>query len=223
MTKSLQLLTALLFAGILGANAQLFPKVSKPESNEASMLVLQFGHTNDGKLETVTNLNFSGWAPAVINANGEIVPFRKYDAGADFTNIYYAENLAAGTYKLVGFYHVYIDYSKLDEMRKGNPDKMTKYAPYENLSYHVKQLFPLQDTVTVQLEANKVMTFGTYAVKYAWVGGLAGTTDDRWKANEEKTEVTTSKPDDNTVLRYIKTWATPAWKKWNAKNDVSPL
>ena len=74
MTKSLQLLTALLFAGILGANAQLFPKVSKPESNEASMLVLQFGHTNDGKLETITNLNFSGWAPAVLNANGRLFP-----------------------------------------------------------------------------------------------------------------------------------------------------
>ncbi|MGE0076332.1 MAG: hypothetical protein AB7S48_00580 [Bacteroidales bacterium] len=209
--------------GTMSINAQLFPRVTKPSSPEMSMLVIQFAHDDNGKMGNVNNMNFSGWAPAVMGPDGKVIPFRNFDAGADFTNIYYSENLPVGEYKLIGFYHVYIDYSKLDEVRKGAPDKLTKYAPYEDLPYHVKQLVNLSEPVVVTLEPNKVMTFGTYAVKYKWFGGLAGTTDDRWRVVEDETSITVAEPQNNTVLRYIKSWATPAWKKWNAKNDATVL
>lgn len=206
------------------SNAQLFPKVKKPSSPEMSMLVLQLSHDNDGQMENVINTNFTGWAPAVKGPDGNIIPFRKYDAAADITNIYYSENLPAGEYTLIGFYHVYTDYGKLKEYEAEiGHQHIPSYEPYENKPYHVKQLFELAQPVKIQLIPNKVMCLGNYAVKYKWVGGAAGTTDDRWRVVEDETSITVAEPQNNTVLRYIKTWATPAWKKWNAKNDATPL
>jgi hypothetical protein len=204
--------------------AQLFPKVDKPTSDEMSMLVLQYAQEKDGKMENVLNMNFTGWAPAVKGPDGQIVPFRNYDKGADFTNIYYAENLPAGEYTLLGFYHVYTDYGKLKEYETSiGKTIIASYDPYGNLPYHVKQLIPLKQEVVVKLEANKVMTMGSYVVKFKWVSGMAGTTDDRWKAKEDETSITMEDPKSETVIRYIKSWATPAWKKWNAKNPANPL
>lgn len=202
--------------------SQFFPKVEKPSTPEMSMLVLQSSRDEDGKLVRIINFNFSGWAPAVMNSEGKIVPFRNFDAAADFTNIYYSENLPAGEYKLIGFYHVYTEYSKLEEYQKQFPNHIPTFSPYKEMPYHVKQLFSLKEPVVVVLEPNKIMTFGSYMVKFKWVGGASGTTPDRWKAIEERTLLTTE-PQNDTVLRYMKTWATPAWKKWNEKNTATKL
>ncbi|HDP74415.1 MAG TPA: hypothetical protein ENN49_00800 [Bacteroidales bacterium] len=223
--KQLVITTAALISLFMPTGfAQLFPKVDKPKSDEMSMLVLQFAYDNDGKMENVLNMNFTGWAPAVKGLDGKIVPFRKYDMGANFTNIYYAENLPAGEYTLIGFYHVYTDYGKLKEFETAQGKQhIPSYEPYVDRPYHVKQLIPLKQAVVVKLEPNKVMTMGSYAVKFKWVGGASGTTDDRWKVIEDQTSITLEDPASETVIRYIKTWATPAWKKWNAKNPVEPL
>ncbi|MEI7499607.1 MAG: hypothetical protein WCK84_04075 [Bacteroidota bacterium] len=213
---------ALLSFVVLSGYAQLFPKVDKPTSPGMSMLVLQFARDENGKMSRIVNMNFTGWAPAVKGPDGNIVPFRNLDGAADFTNIYYAENLIAGDYALIGFYHIYTDFSKLNayEKEKARP-VIPSFAPYKDMPYHVKQLIPLKEAVNVALVADKVMTFGNYAVKYKWVGGSAGTTDDRWKVIEEETSITLADSKSDTVLRYIKTWATPAWKLWNAKNPVN--
>lgn len=202
--------------------SQFFPKVEKPSTPEMSMLAIQASHDEDGKLGKIENMNFTGWAPAVMNSEGKVVPFRNFDAGADFTNIYYAENLPAGEYKLIGFYHVYTDYSKLEEYHKQFPNHIPTFSPYKEMPYHVKQLFSLKEAVIVNLESNKIRTFGSYVIKFKWVGGMGGTTPDRWKAIEEKT-LLTAEPQNETVLRYMKTWATPAWKKWNEKNAATKL
>lgn len=223
MKRTITLIMATAILGIYSSHAQLFPKVDKPTSDNASMLAVQFGHENDGKYESVANLNFSGWVPAVKGPNGEEVAFRNFDSGAKFTNIYYAENLAAGEYTLVGWHHIYTDYSKLDAHKAATGEKLARWAPFENLPYHVKQLIPLTEPVVVNLEPNKIMSLGSYAVVYKWIGGAAGTTDDRWKVDEEFTKIVKSNPADDTVIRYMKTWATPTWKKWNAKNLATPL
>jgi hypothetical protein len=219
MKKKLTLTIFALLLFVAQGFAQFFPKVEKPTSPEMSMLALQGSHDEDGKPGKIENMNFTGWAPAVMNAEGKVVPFRNFDAGADFTNIYYAENLPAGEYKLIGFYHVYTDVDKLREYQKKFPNFTPRFTPYEDNPYHVKQLFNVKDPVVVMLEPNKVMTFGSYLIKYAWTEGMGGTTTDRWKAIENKTSVI-SDPQDATVLRYMKTWATPAWKKWNEKNVI---
>lgn len=222
MKKSLNLFLLLFVLSVIPGFAQFFPKVEKPTSPEMSMLALQGSHDEDGKLGRIENMNFTGWAPAVMNQEGKIVPFRNFDAGADFTNIYYAENLPVGEYKLIGFYHVYTDVDKLREYQKKFPNFIPRFTPYEENTYHVKQLFSVKEPVVVKLEPNKVMTFGSYLIKFVWTGGMGGTTPDRWKAVEEKSSIT-SDTKNETVLRYMKTWATPAWKKWNEKNAVSPL
>jgi len=224
MERKLLVTTAALFLGIITVFGQLFPKVTKPTSPEMSMLIVQFAHDEGDKISSVANTNFSGWAPVVKGPDGSIIPFRNYDAGANITNIFYAENLVAGTYTLVGFYHVYTDYSLLDAYEKEVEKAIiASYGPFENYPYHVKQIIPLKEPVTISLEPNKIMSLGSYAVKYRWVGGMGGTTDDRWKVVEDETSITQADPKSDTLLRYIKPWATPAWKKWNVKNPATPL
>jgi hypothetical protein len=223
MKKLAIISSALFFLTLLNAKAQLFPKVDKVASPEMSMLVIQFAHDNEGKMENVSNLNFTGWAPVVEGPDGKIVKFRNFDAGADMTNIYYAENIEAGEYTLKGFNHLYTNYTKLDEYKNETGEQFAKYAPYENLPYHEVQFFALSNPVVINLEPNKIMSFGSFAVKYKWVSGAAGTTDDRWKAIEDYSAITLEKPYDDYVLRYIKPWRTPAWKKWNEKNLANPL
>ena len=223
MKRSALTITVLLFCAFT-VYGQLFPTVKKPASETMSLLALQLSHDNNGSMTKIVNTNFSGWAPAVKGPDGLIVPFRRFDAGADFTNIFYAENLIAGEYTLIGFYHVYTDYGKLKQYETEiGRTIITSYEPYEDRSYQVKQLFPLKNNVIVNLEAGKVKTFGSYAIKFGWVGGAMGTTDDRWKMNEEKTLVTVEDPSNELVLRYMKSWATPAWKKWNELNPASKL
>lgn len=222
--KKFLTMVLLLVVGGLTSSAQLFPRVDKPASADASMLVVQFAHDDNGTMRLMSNMNFTGWAPAVKGPDGAIVPFRTFDAGADITNIYYSENLTPGVYTLIGFYHDYTDYSKLDEYRKiKGPNYLAEYGPFKGLPYHVKQLIILEQAVEVTLEANKMQTFGSYAITYKWLSGVAGTTDDRWKVVEEETKFTLMDTDSDYLLRYMKTWATPAWKKWNAKNNVQPL
>jgi hypothetical protein len=140
------------------------------------------------------------------------------------TNIYYAENLKAGEYTLIGFYHVYTNYGKLSEYEKEiGKQFIPSYDPYADNKYHIKQIFSLNEPVKINLVANKVMSLGSYAVKYKWVEGMAGTTDERWKMNESQTAITKSVPFDEYILRYIKAWRTPNWKKWNEKNPATPL
>jgi len=222
MKKQLLILSFLLSFSAGNGFAQFFPKVDKPTAPEMSLLVLQASKDEDGKAGKLQNVNFTGWVPAVVNAEGTAVPFRNFDAGADFTNIYYAENLTAGEYKLIGFYHIYTDYTKLEEYQKKFPSHLPSFTPYKDMPYHVKQLFSLPEPVIVALESNKIQTFGSYLIKFTWVGGMGGTTPDRWRAIEAKTSVTAD-PKNETVLRYMKTWANPAWKKWNEKNSATQL
>ena len=52
---------------------QFFPKVEKPASPEMSMLAMQASHDEDGKLGKIENMNFTGWAPAVMNPEGMVI------------------------------------------------------------------------------------------------------------------------------------------------------
>ena len=226
MKRITLLAIALLYVGVNFSNAQLFPKVDKPTSDNTSMLVLQFAcEKDDGSgYEIVTNNNFTGWAPVVKGPNGDIVPFRKFDSAADINNIFYSENLEAGEYTLIGFYHVYADYGKLDEYRKeiNNPNYLMSYEPYANKPFHIKQLVELDEPVIAKLEAGTIMPLGNFAVKYKWVAGLMGETDDRWKVRDD-VKIVFAEPFNEYVARYIKVWATPKWKKWNARNPYEKL
>ena len=164
--------------------AQLFPAVDNPTSGEASMLALQFSHDDDGSLQKITNLNFTGWAPAVTGPNGEEVPFRVFGAGADFTTLYYSENLTAGEYTLTGFFHVYTDYDKLDEYKaKTGDNKLVEYEPYAKRPYHVRRLVPLEIPWWLNLSPtpscrSEVLPLGT--ATFVWQRS-----PDRWRAKDD--------------------------------------
>jgi hypothetical protein len=218
-------ITVMLMLATMLVNGQFLPKVDKVKSDDMSMLAVHFGQEDEtGKLVLAQNMNWSGWAPAVVGPDGEEVAFRNFDSGADITNIYYAENLKAGEYTLTGFYHVYTDFSKLEPYKAQSGEKMARYAPYEKLPYHVRQHFPLSSPVKIDLKANSMAAFGTFMAKYEFKEAFyGGTSDDRSKVVEETFKYVTEKPMDDYILRYMKPWATPAWKKWNAKNPATPL
>ncbi|MDX9845792.1 MAG: hypothetical protein RBT74_02320 [Tenuifilaceae bacterium] len=225
MKRTTLLFAAIFYLGVATGFAQLFPKIDKPTSNDMSLLVLQLGKLKDtGGYEIVLNNNATGWAPLVKGPDGAVIPFRKYDAAADVNSIFYSENLKAGEYTLIGFYHVYVDYGKLEEYKKeiNNPNFIMSYEPYADKPYHIKQLLELSEPVKINLEAGTVKSLGNYAVKYEWVAGGFGSTDDRWKAKDDM-NIVLSEPLDEYIARYVKTWRTPAWKKWNEKNPASPL
>lgn len=158
------------------------------------------------------NTNATGWAPWVENSNGELVPFKPFDAESRLDSFYYSENLPNDTYILKGFMHVYLDYSLNDD------DSIASYGPFENYDYDVRQFFPLAEEVPVTLGSRSIETFGRYFISSSWKGGMGGTADDRWKVVESSFQVTVSYPEDRKALRVSKNWATPNWLLWNEYN-----
>lgn len=186
--------------------------VDPPASTDASMLILE---ASEGETY-LTNVNYTGWAPLVEDANGSIVPFKMVNALADADTFYFAENVMPGTYTLTGFRHVYTDYGLLP--MGVHPE----YQPYVDNTYHVRQEFMLDKPVTIKLGAAQMASFGKYIIKSSWVGGAAGTTDDRWKVVPSSVKIT-SNPNDRNMLKVVKTITNDKWASWNAMNPETPL
>jgi hypothetical protein len=199
-----------------------FPKVDKPNSPDASMIVLQFGIDNKGELETFSNANWSMIIPVLLKEDSSLVPFRVSTGLVDMTNFYYKENLKAGKYTLTGFMHVYTDYGKLAEYetQKGSTEIVAKNA-YDDKPYRVKQFFPLEKPVVLDLKPNIIASLGMYVMKYKYKEGISGTSDDRWKMQEDYTKIVLADSEDQSLLSYMKPWATKKWKMWNAKNPAT--
>jgi hypothetical protein len=208
---TLSMALVLLLAGCMSL-ASFFPLVTNPLSPQSSMLVVEVGMLQaDGSSVSMSNTNATGWAPWVVDANGNVVPFKNFDAESRLDSFYFAENVPAGEYTLKGFYHVYIDYSKSKD------GEVASYGPFENYPYHVKQEFALAQPVKLTLNNAEMATFGRYYVQGQWREGAAGTTDDRWAMNEATVKIT-GDPSDKKALRVAKNWATPAWSDWNTRN-----
>ncbi|MFA5467600.1 MAG: hypothetical protein WC224_00915 [Sphaerochaetaceae bacterium] len=187
----------------------LWPNVAGPIDNEASLLVVEAGIAGEGAL---FNSNASGWAPWVVDAQGEVVPFKTFDGEPRLDSFFYSENLESGKYTLKGFFHVYIDYSKLPA------EVIALYAPFDDYSYHVKQEFPLDEPVEVNLGKGEVATLGRYFITYSWTEGLTGTTDQRWRVNPSSVIISGDKSDKK-ALRVAQNWRTPHWTLWNLRNS----
>lgn len=188
----------------------LFPNVQSPNSSESSLLIVEAGSLGEGVL---FNSNATGWAPWVVDAKGEIVPFKTFDGESRLDSFFYSENLESGKYTLKGFFHVYIDYSKL-------PDNVyASYAPFANYSYHIKQEFPLDNPVEILLGKGEVATFGRYYISSEWEGGVAGTSDHRWRVNPSTLKISGDRGDEK-ALRVAKNWQTPNWTLWNLRNPA---
>jgi hypothetical protein len=221
MRKILVSLSLFLVVGITSTFAGLFPSVSKPNSPDASLIALQFSIDDQGELIPFTNTNVSMWTPVVKKEDGTIVEFRVFNGGVDMTTIYYKENLTAGKYTLLGFNHVYVSYDKLHKYEEelGKTVVLAK-EPYAHKPYHVVQFFPLEQPYEFTLDPNVMMTLGHYAIKYKNNGGITGTTDDRYKVIESETKIVKADKTDQSLLVYMKQWATKKWKMWNAKNPA---
>ncbi len=221
MKKIIISLSLIFVVGISSTFAGLFPKIDKPNSPEASLIALQFSIDDKGELIPFSNTNVSMWTPVVKKEDGTIVEFRVFNGGADMTTIYYKENLTAGKYTLLGFNHVYVDYGKLHKYEEELGKPFTLYKePYANKPYHVIQFFPLDKPYEFTLKPNVMMTLGNYVIKYKINGGVAGTTDDRYRVIEDETKIVMADKEDQSLLAYMKPWATKKWKMWNAKNPA---
>ncbi|MFA7672161.1 MAG: hypothetical protein WCY53_07920 [Sphaerochaetaceae bacterium] len=192
--------------------ASLWPFVEAPDSPNDSMIVLEAGQIEDGRSTNLNNLNYSGWAPWVVDSNGNTVAFKNFDTESRLDSLYYAENLSAGTYTLKGFLHLYIDYSKLSEK------EFASYGPFNNYHYHVTQKFELDKPVTLNLRAAEMATFGRYYISFEYTEGMWGTGDHRYRIKENSVSIK-SDSSDKKALRVIKNWHTPGWKLWNPLNN----
>ena len=183
--------------------------IEPPVSAEASMLVLEAEDGETGGY--LVNNNATGWAPLIEDENGAIIPFKMVGILANVDTIYFAENLKAGTYTLKGFRHVYTDYGLL-------PDNVIpSYEPYVDEPYHIRQEFMLDKPVVIHLKAAQMESFGKYSIHYKWVGGAAGTTDDRWKARPDSVKITGDSKDRN-ALQVLKGFTNANWAPWNERN-----
>lgn len=210
LSAAVLLLGSVLVLGGCMTLASLWPSVDPPINSESSLLMVEAGEGVPSESGVLYNTNFTGWAPWVENEKGQIIPFKVFN-DARLDTAYFAENLSPGIYTLKGFIHVYTDYGKLPE------DAMPSYEPFEDNPYHVKQFFPVDYEVIIELEEDLVDTLGRYYISYDWIGGADADTDDRWKVNEDTVSIV-SKPNDRRILRIAKNWATSNWKLWNEKN-----
>lgn len=190
----------------------LWPDVNSPINQSASMLVVEVGDGVPNDSECLFNSNATGWAPWVVDEKGELVVFKPFDAESRLDSFFYAENVMPGKYTLKGFMHVYIDYGKLI-----NDQTVAMYGPFENYPYHVKQFFPIDKEVSLNLKPGNIDTFGRYYITYNWKDGAAGTTDDRWKVSENSVNIIYDAK-DRKALRVAKNWATANWTLWNERN-----
>jgi len=221
MKRLYSLVLVLIFAGINITYAGMWPSVDKPNSPDASMIVLQFSEDVKGNIETYMNSNAFMWAPIVKKEDGTLVKFKVFTAGADMTNIYYKENLVAGKYTLVGFHFVYTDFGELDKYRAETGDKKGPYKhfyDYDEVPYHIRQVFPFDKPIEFTLEPNIIITLGHYVIKKRVKEGFTGTSDDRYRVT--RAEIMMADSEDQSLLTYIKPWATKKWKLWNAKNPA---
>jgi hypothetical protein len=186
--------------------------VEPPVSANALMLILE---ASEGETY-LTNVNYTGWAPLVEDAQGSIVPFKMVNALADADTFYFAENVMPGTYTLKGFRHVYTDYGLLPQ------GELPDYEPYVDNPYHVRQEFMLDKPVTIKLGSAEMASFGKYVIKSTWVGGAGETTDDRRKVIPSSVNIT-SYPNDRNMLKVVKSITSDKWAPWNAMNPETPL
>lgn len=222
MKRIFNLTMVFVFLGVFSSYAGFFPSIDKPTSPDASLIALQFSIDNNGTLETYMNANWSMWAPVLKMEDGSLVEFRVNTGGADMTGIYYKENLVAGKYTLVGFNWIYTDYDKLHEYKSkpGNENHSVPKKAYDDKPYRVRQLIALDSPIEFTLEPNKMMTLGHYVIKYKVKEGIDGTSADRFRVVEDQTKIMMADSEDQSLLTYMKPWATKKWKMWNAKNPA---
>lgn len=211
LTTTLIFLVMILSLNSCMSLAGLWPEVQPPMDQSVSMLVVEAGEGVKGNSDELFNSNATGWAPWVIDEQGNLVAFKPFDSESRLDSFFYAENIKPGKYTLKGFIHVYIDYGKLLE------NQTASYGPFENYPYHVKQFLPIDKEVSINLEPGKIDTFGRYYITYNWKDGISGTTDDRWKVLENSVKVVYDS-NDKKALRVAKNWATPNWTLWNERN-----
>ena len=224
MKRAYSIIALLLIIGVNNFTfAGLFPSVDKPESPDASLIVLEFSIDNRGELESFANANWSVIIPLVKKEDGSYVDFKMQVSA--YMTIYYRENLKAGKYTLVGFRHVYTDFGKLKEYKKANGIKdddlyFVKKDALDDLPYHIKQEFLLDAPIDFDLKPNTMMSFGKYVFKYRkGNGGAKGTTDDRYKIT--RGEIMMVDVDDVSLLSRLKrNWTSKKWKLWNEKNPA---
>lgn len=188
----------------------LWPNVNEP-AGDRSMLIVEAGIGGPADSESLFNSNYTGWAPWVVKENGDLVPFKIFDAEGRLDSFFYAENLSPGTYTMKGFLHVYTDYSKLED------GVVCSYGPFEDYPYHVRQFLPLDQEVTLSLTPQTMDTFGRYFIDFSLVGGVSGTTDDRWEVVESSVLIS-GNAQDRKALRVAKNWRTENWMLWNEYN-----
>ena len=183
--------------------------IEEPNDSQSSMIVLESGTDGD----YLENNNFTGWAPIVKDPSQNIVPFKMVNALADAETLYVAPNVMPGEYTLVGFRHVYTDYSLL------NKEDYPIYEPYVTSSYHVNQEFALAKPVTIVVKEGDLATFGYYDIEFSHDGGAFADTDDRWSVLPSSVTIT-SDPTNTNMLRVLKGLNTPSWNMWNVRNSA---
>lgn len=183
--------------------------VDPPMSANASMLVVE-AVANENN-DYLMNNNATGWAPLVEDAQGNVIPFKMVNILADAGTFFFAPNVQEGIYTLKGFRHVYTDYGLL-------PDGIIpSYDPFVENVYHVRQEFMLAKPVVIKLGPAQMESFGKYLVGYTWLGGAAGTTDDRWKVAPSSVNIVAN-PSDRNMLKVLQGFTNANWALWNARN-----
>ncbi len=191
------------------------PEVDRPEHEESSMIVLQLGtRERDGKTKPVPSANHSAWIPWVVNQEGELVRFKASVNVSDLDTFFYSENLNSGTYLLHGFYHVYIDYSLIDD------GEIARYGPYEGYPYHVRQELPFDSPITYSLSSSSVLSLGRFFAAYELVGGLWSREEDRYRVVPDSLsyEVVSG---DRAILELMKGWTHSNWNVWSQRNQIA--
>jgi len=213
--KKLLLVCAVIIPMLVSCSSMtaMFPFAAVPASPQSSMLVVEVGTGKLGVSENLNNLNYSGWAPVVLDSSGKEVVFNNFDAESRLDSFFYAQNLQAGDYVLTGFMHVYADYGLFDSGKV-----ILSYEPYAKKPYQVRQVFPLAQPVKVSLKPASVETLGRYLFEFTYKEGGSGKSNDRWMVKPSSFKYNSMLPGDRKALRVMKNWATPAWVPWNKLN-----
>lgn len=222
MKRIYSIMLVLFFASVSFSYAGIWPSIDEPNSPDASMVVLQFSVDKDYSLSAYPNSNAFMWAPILKNEAGELVEFDAFLGGNELmSNVYYKENIVAGKYTLEGFQFVYTDFGKLDEYRAKTGDKKGPYKhfyDYDEVPYHIRQVFPLEKSIEFVVEPNKMVTLGHYVIKHRMKEGAMGTSDDRYRM--ERVEIMMADSEDQSLLSFLKAKGSKKWRPWNEKNPA---
>lgn len=215
MNKKLFLLLVILQLFLLNGCLTLVPANVDPvaEPGVSSLLLVEASLMENygmGYRDSSNQNVDEGWYPLVEGPDGSLVAFKYSNRGSKGGPYYYAENVSAGRYTIIGWRYLWMTQTKflntpIKDLKFGGPEP----RPFQNVDDRM-----LDTPYSVDVKAGTIATLGTFSIKYAVVSAKDMNADN--KREIFQFEWTGHDKAGTNIMSDITSWKDDNWPQWNA-------